>query len=163
MENDFIPDSSIKASTAFNIYHDKFYARPNTQRNSPRSWCANAIDEKPFWQVDLGEIKSVCGVGTMGRGSHGSNYGYPISYSVQLSNDSFNWTFIEEGNAETVSRISLCHAMRPALQINHFLGKSHIYIGKFQVSSKKFYRSSFDKKIIVRNIRIVFSWRNFTI
>ena len=106
MENDFIPDSSIRASTALNKFHDKIYARPNTQRNSARGWCAQSIDEKPFWQVDLGEIKSVCGVGTMGRGDHGFHYGFPVSYSVQLSNDSLNWIFVKEGNAETVSWIA---------------------------------------------------------
>ena len=54
--------------------------------------------------MNLGEIKSVCGVGTMGRGSLGSNHAYPMSYSVQLSNDSFNWTFVEEDKNENVSK-----------------------------------------------------------
>jgi hypothetical protein len=105
MENDFIPDSSLSSSSIFNIYHNNYYARPNTQRNAPRSWCANQSDKKPYFQVNLGEIKSVCGVGTMGRGSLGSNHAYPMSYSVQLSNDSFNWTFVEKDKNENVSNI----------------------------------------------------------
>ena len=103
MENDFIPDSSIASSSIYNIYHDKVFARPNTQRNAARSWCANGSDNRPYLQVDLGEIKSVCAVGTMGRGSLTHNYAYPISYSVQLSNDSHNWTFITEGDTIKVS------------------------------------------------------------
>ena len=105
MENDFIPDSSITSSSIFNIYHNSFYARPNTQRNVPRSWCtASETEKRPYLQVDLGEIKSVCAVGTMGRGSLDYHFGYPISYSAQLSNDSFNWTYVAEGNNKNVSK-----------------------------------------------------------
>ena len=104
MEADFIPDSAISSSSAINVWHDRQFARPNTQRNSARGWCAAGSDERPYLQVDLGEIRSVCGVGTMGRGSISAHYGRPISYSVLLSKDSLNWTFVEEGDSKTVSQ-----------------------------------------------------------
>ncbi|XP_028392900.1 uncharacterized protein LOC114517402 [Dendronephthya gigantea] len=99
MENDFIPDSAINASSIINVWHDKYYARPNTQRNDPRSWCAdtNNGDNRPYLQVDLSDIKKICGVGTMGRGQIHTHRGYPVSYFIQLSNDSFNWTFVKQG------------------------------------------------------------------
>ena len=103
MEADFIPDSSIDSSSILNVWHDKHFARANTQRNTARSWCAAVSDDRPYLQVDLAEISSICGVGTMGRGiPYGYHFGYPISYSVLLSNDSFNWTFVK-GDDRTVS------------------------------------------------------------
>lgn len=103
MEANCIPDSAISSSSAIDVWHDKQFARPNTQRNSARGWCAAGSDERPYLQVDLGEIRSVCGVGTMGRGSISAHYGYPISYSVLLSNDSLNWTFVGEDDSKMVS------------------------------------------------------------
>lgn len=103
MENDFIPDGSISASSVLNIWHDKYYARPNTQRNGPRGWCANAADKQPYLQIHLSEMKNICGLGTMGRGESVPHYGYPVSYIIQLSNDSFNWTSVKEGIDKKVS------------------------------------------------------------
>lgn len=96
MESEIIADSSITASTVRNNDHHAHFGRPNTQRGSSKSWCSSPSDLAPYLQVDLGERKAVCGVGTQGRGILDRSVYYPMRYSVQLSNESSNWMAIHQ-------------------------------------------------------------------
>ena len=99
LEHNVIPDTKMASSTDYNNLHYALYGRLNTHRNIYQTWCALFDDKEPYLQVDLGYIRLICGVGTQGQGKDDAGYNsWPISYGVQLSNDSSTWiTFKQDG------------------------------------------------------------------
>ena len=94
MESVGIPDSSITASSQYDNNHHAYDARPNTQRNSGKSWCTRELI--PYLQVDLRKITTICGIGTQRRLPYENQKNYPKTYSVEVSNDSTTWTFMKQ-------------------------------------------------------------------
>ena len=104
LEQQVIPDMRMKASTEYDLHHPASYGRVNDKRGLYDTWCATEADKEPYLQVDLGEIRMICGVGTQGRGraSVDSYKAWPMSYNVKLTNDSLTWIFIQRDGANKV-------------------------------------------------------------
>jgi hypothetical protein len=103
VEHLVIPDDRMTSSTTFNADYQAYYGRINTDRGIYQSWCALGNDEDPYLQVDLGNIKTICGVGTQGRGKDDDVHDlWAKSYRVRLSNDSTNWIYLKQDGSTKV-------------------------------------------------------------
>ena len=108
-----IPDMQMESSSVYDDNHPAGFGRLNDHRGLYKSWCALPADQNPYLQVDLGEIKAICGVGTQGRGKApiDSYNAWAMSYNVKLTNDTLTWIFIQRNGANKVSfsRCSTSH------------------------------------------------------
>lgn len=104
MEQQVIPDERMESSTEHDTGQSPKFGRVNDHRGAYKSWCATVADREPYLQADLGEIKTICGVGTQGRGYAriDSYNSWAISYNVKLTNDSSTWIFIQRDGANKV-------------------------------------------------------------
>jgi hypothetical protein len=103
VEHLVIPDDRMTSSTTYKADYQAYYGRINTDRGIYQSWCALDNDDDPYLQVDLGNIKTICGVGTQGRGKDDDVHDlWAKSYRVRLSNDSTNWIYLKQDGSTKV-------------------------------------------------------------
>ena len=91
----------MTASSSYNSNHRPSYGRLN-ESSGRGGWCPKTIsDRTDYLQVDMGEVRSVCGVATQGmRGG----ITWTTSYKLQLSTNSITWNNYKETNIEKVWR-----------------------------------------------------------
>ena len=98
MQDGWIADSQLSASSIANSYHDVIYSRLyNEDTSSSRSaaWCAgtNAVDQ--WIAVDLLSTTQVTGLITQGRHA---NAQWVTSYQFQYSDDSNTWNTVTDAD-----------------------------------------------------------------
>jgi hypothetical protein len=98
VEHGVIPDGQMTASTIYSSDFPAHFGRVNIDAGTYKTWCAESGDKEPYLQVDLGHIRTICGVGTQGRGKYDAvdYFSWITSYSVQLSNDSSTWVDFQQ-------------------------------------------------------------------
>ena len=78
-----------------------FYGRLNESRGNG-GWCPKTrSDRTDYLQVDLGEVRFLCGVATQGLQGKSA---WTTSYKLQLSTDGITWNTYKETNIEKVRR-----------------------------------------------------------
>ena len=90
--NGTIPDNEINASSEQSANTPAKNGRLNYSSGS--SWCAGTSDTKPYLQIDLQTLYTICAVSTQGN-SQGDHW--VKNYKLQLSIDGENWTDYKEG------------------------------------------------------------------
>ena len=96
-----IPDARMTASSSYNSYEYHHYGRLHETRGAG-GWCPRSTtDRTDYLQVDMGEVRSVCGVAT--QGMRGSSF-WTTSYKLQLSTNGITWNTYNETNIEKVWR-----------------------------------------------------------
>ena len=96
-----IPDSGMTASSFYNRYNYPYYGRLNESRGYG-GWCPqNKSDRTEYLQVDMGEVRFVCGVATQGRRLGPQRI---TSYKLQLSTNGIAWNIYRETNIGKVLR-----------------------------------------------------------
>ena len=63
------------------------------------SWCASSSDQKPYLQIDLGDLYVICAVSTQGNSKVDM---WVKSYQIGYSSDSEDWLIYREQNVEKV-------------------------------------------------------------
>ncbi|CAH3135331.1 unnamed protein product [Pocillopora meandrina] len=94
-----IPDVKMTASSFYDSYQYPYYGRLNETRGKG-GWCPkNKSDGTEYLQVDMDEVRSVCGVATQGvlRLTE-----WTTSYKLRLSTDGITWSTYRETNFEKV-------------------------------------------------------------
>lgn len=91
MENKYIPDSQITASSEWNRNHGPSNGRLNFQAGRGRTgaWSAKTNDVNQWLQVDLGQKIRMTGIRTQGRSDFDQ---WVTSFTVSYSNDGVNFT-----------------------------------------------------------------------
>ena len=98
---DAIPDSRMTASSFYNSYRYSYYGRLKESRGYG-GWCPqNKSDRTEYLQVDIGEVRFVCGVATQGRRLGPQRI---TSYKLQLSTNGIAWNIYRETNIGKVLR-----------------------------------------------------------
>ena len=98
---DAIPDSRMTASSFYNSYQYSYYGRLNESRGYG-GWCPqNKSDRTEYLQVDMGEVRFVCGVATQGAQRYSAR---TTSYKLKLSTNGTTWSIYKETNIEKVWR-----------------------------------------------------------
>ena len=98
-----IPDARMTASSFFDGTYRPSYGRLNDRRGNG-GWCAQTIsDRTDYLQVDMGEVRFLCGVATQGLQARRSS-AWATSYKLQLSTDGITWNTYKETNIEKVRR-----------------------------------------------------------
>ena len=96
-----ISDARMTASSSYNNDYHPSYGRLN-ESSGNGGWCPKTnSDRTDYLQVDMGEVRSVCGVAT--QGIRGSTI-WTTSYKLQLSTNSITWNNYKETNIEKVWR-----------------------------------------------------------
>ena len=96
-----IPDARMTASSFFDGTYRSSYGRLNDRRGNG-GWCAQTIsDRTDYLQVDMGEVRFLCGVATQGLQESSA---WTTSYKLQLSTDGITWNTYKETNIEKVRR-----------------------------------------------------------
>ena len=91
----------MTASSSHSNSYRPFYGRLN-ESSGNGGWCPKTkSDRTDYLQVDMGEVRSVCGVAT--QGTRGGTI-WTTSYKLQLSTDSITWNNYKETNIEKVWR-----------------------------------------------------------
>ena len=91
----------MTASSFYNSYQYPYYGRLNETRGKG-GWCPkNKSDRTEYLQVDMDEVRSVCGVATQGVLSLTE---WTTSYKLRLSTDGITWSTYRETNFEKVWR-----------------------------------------------------------
>ncbi|XP_078606444.1 uncharacterized protein LOC144879090 [Branchiostoma floridae x Branchiostoma japonicum] len=117
MEDGSIPDSSITASSVYDINHKTYHGRLNTLEGRT-AWVASITLEAGQWlQVDLGGTSVVHGVITQGRDTHDQ---WVTSYKLQHSRSGRSWTTYTDTDGSdkiftgnTDRRTPVTHILRP--------------------------------------------------
>ena len=100
-DNNTIPDARMTASSSYDSYEYHHYGRLHETRGAG-GWCPRSTtDRTDYLQVDMGEVRSVCGVAT--QGMRGSSF-WTASYKLQLSTNGITWNTYNETNIEKVWR-----------------------------------------------------------
>ena len=100
-DNNTIPDVKMTASSSHSSYQYPYYGRLNETRGAG-GWCPkNKSDRTEYLQVDMDEVRSVCGVATQGVLSLTE---WTTSYKLRLSTDGVTWSTYRETNFEKVWR-----------------------------------------------------------
>ena len=95
-----IPDVKMTASSFYSNQYP-YYGRLNETRGEG-GWCPkNKSDRTEYLQVDMDEVRSVCGVATQGVLSLTE---WTTSYKLRLSTDGITWSTYRETNFEKVWR-----------------------------------------------------------
>ena len=96
-----ISDARMTASSSYSSGYRPSYGRLN-ESSGLGGWCPTTnSDRTDYLQIDMGEVRSVCGVATQGiRGSTT----WTTSYKLQLSTNSITWNNYKETNIEKVWR-----------------------------------------------------------
>ncbi|XP_066027845.1 protein kinase C-binding protein NELL2 [Pocillopora verrucosa] len=98
-DNNTIPDVKMTASSFYDSYQYPYYGRLNETRGAG-GWCPkNKSDRTEYLQVDMDEVRSVCGVATQGVLSLTE---WTTSYKLRLSTDGVTWSTYRETNFEKV-------------------------------------------------------------
>ena len=100
-DNNTIPDVKMTASSSHSSSQYPHYGRLNETRGAG-GWCPkNKSDRTEYLQVDMDEVRSVCGVATQGvlRLTE-----WTTSYKLRLSTDGITWSTYRETNFEKVWR-----------------------------------------------------------
>ena len=96
-----IPDARMTASSFYDGRYHPFYGRLNESRGRG-GWCTKtASDRTDYLQVDIGEVRFLCGVATQGLQEISA---WATSYKLQLSTDGITWNTYKETNIEKVRR-----------------------------------------------------------
>ena len=78
-----------------------YYGRLNASRGGG-AWCPiTPSDRSDFLEVDMGVVRSVCGVATQGEAFN--NQDWTKSFKLSLSKNGINWTTYKDNGNETVS------------------------------------------------------------
>ncbi|CAH3135335.1 unnamed protein product, partial [Pocillopora meandrina] len=96
---DTIPDARMTASDFLDTSSFPYYGRLRGTRGDG-GWCPERrFGEKKYIQVDMGEVRSLCGVATQGLQRYPE---WTTSYKLQLSTNSITWNIYKETNIEKV-------------------------------------------------------------
>ena len=96
-----IPDARMTASSFHHSTYRPSYGRLN-ESSGAGGWCSKTkSDRTDYLQVDMGEVRFLCGVAT--QGLQGSS-AWTTSYKLQLSTDGITWNTYKETNIEKVRR-----------------------------------------------------------
>ena len=96
-----IPDARMTASSFFVGNYHPFYGRFNESRGHG-GWCTKTTsDRTDYLQVDMGGVRSLCGVATQGIPRVSA---WATSYKLQLSTNGITWNTYKETNVEKVRR-----------------------------------------------------------
>ena len=96
-----IPDVKMTASSFYNSYQYPYYGRLSETRGEG-VWCPKSrYDRTEYLQVDMDEMRSVCGVATQGTPSLTD---WTTSYKLRLSTDGITWSTYRETSFEKVWR-----------------------------------------------------------
>ena len=96
-----IPDARMTASSFYDSRFRPSYGRLN-ESSGHGGWCPKTrSDRTDYLQVDMGEVRFLCGVATQGllMGS-----AWTTSYKLQLSTNGTTWNTYRETNIEKVRR-----------------------------------------------------------
>ena len=101
MQNGWIPDSSITASSSHSQHLSPFLARLH---NKPRgsygsAWSAKTYDKKQWLQVDLGKKKDITMVATQGRVEYNQ---WVTDFFITFSNDGIIFEDYKKDNVTKV-------------------------------------------------------------
>ena len=100
-DNNTIPDARMTASDFLDTRSFPYYGRLRGTRGDG-GWCSGRRSgEKKYIQVDMGEVRSLCGVATQGIQRYPE---WTTSYKLQLSTNSTTWNIYKETNIEKVWR-----------------------------------------------------------
>ena len=100
-DNKTIPDDRMNASSFYDSAVFPYYGRLNASRGGG-AWCPKTpTDRSDFLEVDMGAVRSVCGVATQGQAS--SHRDWTKSFKLSLSENGINWTTYKDNGNETVS------------------------------------------------------------
>ena len=97
MESGSITDAQITASTHSSLRPPKD-GRLNF--DSDDSWCAQASDNTPHLQIDLGSLHIICAVATQGNSKSDQ---WVKTYKLQSSTDGSSWSDYQEDSQVKVS------------------------------------------------------------
>ena len=96
-----IPDARMTASSFYYSTYRPSYGRLN-ESSGAGGWCSKTkSDRTDYLQVDMGEVRFLCGVAT--QGLQGSSV-WTTSYKLQLSTDGITWNTYQETNIAKVWR-----------------------------------------------------------
>ena len=96
-----IPDARMTASDFLEIWFFPYYGRLQGTRGDG-GWCPwNRSVKKHYIQVDMGEVRSLCGVATQGAQRYSA---WTTSYKLKLSTNGTTWSIYKETNIEKVWR-----------------------------------------------------------
>ena len=92
MENRFIKDAQITASSEYDSNHSAIQARLNFKAGGGKQggWSARSNDANQWIQVALGNFSDVTGIATQGR--NGDNQ-WVTKYQLQYSDDGVNFDY----------------------------------------------------------------------
>jgi len=94
-----IPDTSMSASSVYDIDHEPWLGRLYESRGE-MAWCAKTNDGNQYLQVDLGHITRVTGFATQGKYTRSwwaiKEPAWVTAYKISYGNFTFNWTFYKE-------------------------------------------------------------------
>ena len=100
-DNNTIPDARMTASDFLDTRSFPYYGRLRGTRGDG-GWCSRRRSgKKKYIQVDMGEVRSLCGVATQGIQSYPE---WTTSYKLHLSTNSTTWNIYKETNIEKVWR-----------------------------------------------------------
>ena len=100
-EKNAISDARMTASTVHDTRFYPYYGRLHENRGYG-GWCPqNKSDRTEYLQVDMGEVRFVCGVATQGRRLGPQRI---TSYKLQLSTNGIAWNIYRETNIGKVLR-----------------------------------------------------------
>ena len=96
-----ISDARMTASTVFDTRFYPYYGRLHENRGYG-GWCPKTVtDRTDYLQVDMGEVRFLCGVATQGLQESSA---WTTSYKLQLSTNGTAWNIYRETNIEKVRR-----------------------------------------------------------
>jgi len=96
-----IPDARMTASDLLDSWLFPHHGRLHGTRGDG-GWCSRSRSvEKEYIQVDMGEVRSLCGVATQGAQWYPA---WTTSYKLQLSTNGTTWSIYKETNIEKVWR-----------------------------------------------------------
>ena len=106
MQNGWIPDSSITASSHYSQHHAPFLARLHNKprRRYERAWSAKTNDEKQWLQVDLGKKTDITMVATQGRVEHNQ---WVTDFFISFSDDGIIFEVYRTGNVTKVCVVNI--------------------------------------------------------
>ena len=99
-DNNTIPDARFTASSVYSCSYKPHFGRLNETRPNG-GWCPRRTNRTEYLQVDMGVVRSVCGVATQGESV---DHVWTTSYRLQLSTNNITWNTYKETNIEKVWR-----------------------------------------------------------
>ncbi|KAL9970494.1 hypothetical protein ACROYT_G022879 [Oculina patagonica] len=99
-----IPDYRMTASSIYDGHYYPYYGRLHVNRGFG-GWCPRPpYSGTDYLQVDMGTVRSVCGVATQGGGGHSE---WTTRYKIYISINGVTWNAYKENNVVKVSEFTI--------------------------------------------------------